>query len=174
MQIDNLAMGVYNHARRDREMKATIITGILLSGLLSACSVKNNPSADISSFINTLNTHDAASTCRFVYQDKTGTHELNLSGGIYENIKKALLHPENYTIKDSLPLVSPPLGTFYIGGKGYVWSGHANLMPLDRKDILVKLPACFTLPEEDFLEIIDNINDAVKVRNTYDRFFRKM
>lgn len=155
-------------------MKTTIITGILLSGLLSACSVTNDQSADISSFINTLNTHNAASTCRFVYQDKTGAHELNLSGNIYENIKKALLHPENYTIKDSLPLVSPPLGTFYIGGKGYVWSGHANLMPLDRKDILVKLPACFTLPEVDFIEIIDHIDDAVKVRNTYDRFFRNM
>ena len=131
MRLDYLAMGVYNHARKEREMKTTIITGIMLSGLLSACSVTNDQSADISSFINTLNTHNAASTCRFVYQDKTGAHELNLSGNIYENIKKALLHPENYTIKDSLPLVSPPLGTFYIGGKGYVWSGHANLMLLD-------------------------------------------
>lgn len=168
------------HLRRQNQtinnMKRKAIICILLLCIMSACSLKKqttNQSIEISSYINKVKPYYSVSTCRFIYEDKKGIHQLSLSRDIYEKIMKALLSNENYCIKDSVPMVSPPLGTFYIGDKGYVWSGHANIMPLEKKDILVKLPDCFTLPENDFLEIIDNIDNSVKVHDIYCNFFSK-
>lgn len=154
-----------------------LIECIIVLVLVSACSMKKQSDFRYNGLSDSAKIDEKRNdfiSCRFVYEDKSGIRELYLTKNIYEKLKSALLDNENYMTKEPVTLVLTPVGTFYIGDKGYVWSGHACMIPSDNENIIIKLPKCFSMSSKEYNVFMNEFENSSKIENMFRSFFSKI
>lgn len=149
--------------------RALIIT-FLFAPLLS-CSTPKQASED--SWANTAskNPEKHSQTMFFNFKHQNKVYAIPIPQSASTQLEICVNNKNNWSAKECITLVSPPMGWFSICGKSYIWSGYASLTPEDDDTKIIHLPKQFNLTPEEFEDVINSTGNPQKLKKIYSAFF---
>lgn len=154
-------------------MKYRVLIITFLFTLILSCNTPKQASVDSCMNTSSKNPEKHNQTIFFNFKHQNKIYAISIPRLVSTQLEICVNNKNNWSAKECIPIVSPPMGWFSVCGKSYIWSGYASLTPEEDDTKMIALPKQFNLTPEEFDDVINNIDNPQKPKKIYSSFFNR-